>query len=222
MRCSNCQANIPDHAQFCAYCGQKIKPSAPPPTSTPPPLPTQPVKQPTSAQPQPVKQTTSCAGCFGMSVIAGLLLVIALFLLLNTQQTTIMAIIQLIEESISELPVPLSNELPVEAKQAIEDIFNRVPSYETPKPYQIIASQRATKMESVMDELWCVVVEVYPPERNSYHGALLVYREGAYWAVGSAGMGLLAPRIFQDLSKLQRFGCTIANGYDLRTSEGLP
>lgn len=150
-----------------------------------------------------------------MSVIAGLLILIALYLLLNTQQTTITAIIQLVEESIPEdLPALLSNQLPAEAEQAIEDLFNSVPSYEQPKPYQIITSQRATKMEASMDELWCVLVEVSPPEENSYNAALLVFRQGAYWGIGS-GMGMLSPQYYQRVDTMQKFGCTIANGYEL-------
>ncbi len=221
MRCSNCQANLPEQARFCAYCGKEVALPEQKPRPAPPPVQAQPIKQTAVAQPQPVKQSSSCVGCVGMSIIIGLLVMIALFLLFSSQQTTIMAIIQLIEESIpGDLPLP--NQLPEEAKQAIQEMFNDVPSYEQPKPYQIVASQRATRMAASMDELWCVVVEVYSSDQSSYHGALLVYRQGAYWGIGSGGIGILAPRYFQELDTMQMAGCTIANGYELLTREGRP
>ena len=67
MKCSNCQADLPNHAQFCAYCGQKMavaqkRPSKPPVTK--------PKRRPSKPQEPPVKDADSkAAGIIGTLLI---------------------------------------------------------------------------------------------------------------------------------------------------------
>ena len=194
MKCSNCQANLPNNAQFCAYCGQKMVVAQKRPSKPTVAKPKRPSEKP-QVEPPAKDANSKAAG------IIGTLMIIVFAVVLGFGSLYLMA---------TYVIAPFFS-LPSKAEEVMADAFSEE-RLGREISYRIIDSERATYIYEDTNEMWCVLIEVYPPDNNNFYAVVWPAREGGFWELYR---GRWEVNYLRSKKGTQKLGCDLADGYEL-------